>query len=476
MNTLRALFIVLCMFCWISISAFAGNSVVTVPPPNGTDDTAVIQAALDQCVTPNSGCTVQLDAGTYLTKQLFAKDFQGAFKGMGMDVTVIQALPDLPVNQDNPYTAHEPTASNHYPMFILFYGGDINVSDMTIRATEPNQVESYYEQKDFQTTYMWAVLEFMSPSEKMNAVMTRVALEGVRDESGPEYSDRYNATGLSLDPYPPSLDPSPGRLSGIFRVSACRFDTFAEGIFAAVLRDAQLTIGGSPSEGNLIRNCGWGALFYDLDSGVLDFSHNDVSVDGTLALAAFGAGQNFYAFVETPSSILVQHNHIKATGAYQSGIWLVDFGPFSAEGGGKSSDFVISNNEITMGHSQGIPAYAGIQTDFTVGSVISNNRITGSGVFGISVEGDTQCMLKANNVQKLTADAAPIGLMINTWFGSYPASDCTVVAGNTKTDVYDEGVNNTLVGVNNMQGNPPGPAIRDAMKRKMEMTKSMRKF
>jgi len=44
-----------------------------------------------------------------------------------------------------------------------------------------------------------------------------------------------------------------------------------------------------------------------------------------------------------------------------------------------------------------------------------------------------------------------------------------------KTNVYDEGVNNTLVGVNNMQGNPPKPAIRDAMKRKMEMIKFIRK-
>lgn len=41
--------------------------------------------------------------------------------------------------------------------------------------------------------------------------------------------------------------------------------------------------------------------------------------------------------------------------------------------------------------------------------------------------------------------------------------------------MYDEGINNTLVGVNNMQGHPPGPAIRDAMKRRMEMVKSVRR-
>jgi len=45
----------------------------------------------------------------------------------------------------------------------------------------------------------------------------------------------------------------------------------------------------------------------------------------------------------------------------------------------------------------------------------------------------------------------------------------------SKANVYDEGVGNTLVGVNSVQGNPPGPAIRDAMKRKIEMLKSNRR-
>ena len=51
----------------------------------------------------------------------------------------------------------------------------------------------------------------------------------------------------------------------------------------------------------------------------------------------------------------------------------------------------------------------------------------------------------------------------------------TVVGFGNKTNVYDEGVNNTLVGVNSMNGTPPGPAIPDAMKRKMEIIKSLRK-
>ena len=186
--------------------------------------------------------------------------------------------------------------------------------------------------------------------------------------------------------------------------------------------------------------------------------------------------QSFAGPIETPSSFLIQHNRIKASGSYEDGILILDEGFLFGEG--KTGDFVISNNEITIEPSQGTPAYAGIQTDFTVGTVISNNRIVGSGLFGISVEGDTQAMVKANNLQKVTADVAPIGLMTNLWFAPdlvLPTADSTVVGSGDKTNVFDEGINNTLVGVNNMQGNPPGTAIRDAMKRKMEMIKSLRR-
>lgn len=474
MKIIKGLFIVLGVFFGISISAMAAGLVVNVPAPSGGDDTAVVQAALDQCVGPNPGCTVQLAAGTYLTKQLFAKDFHGTFKGKGMDVTIIQALPNLPVSQENLVWNSPPSRDNPYPMLVLFFGGDITVSDMTIRALEPNPVEGWYSgELATPTTLMWGILEFMGES-KMNVVVNRVALEGVHDESQPDY-DHYNATGLSIDPYPPFVGSSPGYLSGTFRVSACRFDTLLEGIFVALLHDARFTIGGSPSEANLIQSCDWGTLFVDLDSSVVDFSHNDVHVVGPGANAGFGAGQRFVGPIETPSSFLVQHNRIKATGSYEDGVFIADQAPGYGEG--KTGDFAISDNTITIEPSANGPALAGIQSDLTEGTVISNNRIVGSGLLGISIEGDTQCMVKGNNVNDVMAEVAPIGLMTNLWFyppDSIPTSNSTVVGSGGKTNVYDEGVSNTLVGVNNMQGNPPGPAIRDAMKRKMELIKSVR--
>ena len=103
---------------------------MSVPLPNGTDDTEAMQLALDQCVSHGAGCTVQLAAGTYLTEQLFAKDFHGIFKGKFAGETRLTAL--------------------------------------------------------------WGVLEFMSQSEKMNVLVTRVALKGAYDGTGSLFG--YNAS------------------------------------------------------------------------------------------------------------------------------------------------------------------------------------------------------------------------------------------------------------------------------------------
>jgi hypothetical protein len=63
--------------------------------------------------------------------------------------------------------------------------------------------------------------------------------------------------------------------------------------------------------------------------------------------------------------------------------------------------------------------------------------------------------------------------MAPIWLGDL-SSNCTVVGSGQKTNVLDEGMDNILTGVNNMQGNPPGPEIHEAMKRKVEMMSQFR--
>jgi hypothetical protein len=388
-----------------------------------------------------------------------------------MGVTIIQALPNLKVSQDKPVWKNPPSLDNKYPMLILFFGGDITVSDMTIRASESNPLVGWWDYKGQKDpfTSMWAILEFMGTST-MNVLVARVALEGKYDESV-EGADHYNATGLSIDPYPPIDYPTPGYLSGTFRVSACRINTVVQGIFAALLHDARLNIGGSPSEGNLIQSCEFGVLLLDLDASVAVLSYNDVGVVGPFAWGGIAAYQRWVFPIDTPSSFLVQQNRVKATGSAEDGIWTMDLAPVYGER--KTGDFVISDNDITMEPSENGIAGDGIESGLSEGTIISNNRIVGSGYAGIGIWGDNQDVIKANNLEEMTVEVYPAQISLMTWDTS-PTNNCTVVGFGNET-VYDEGVNNTVVGVNNMHGNAPGPAIRDAMERKMEMIKSIRR-
>ena len=460
----KTFLLVLVIFFGISVSAYPANFTVNVAAPSGGDDTAAVQLALDQCVAPHpEGCTVQLAAGTYKTQQLFAKDFHGTFKGKGMDVTIIQALP-LTVNQDHPYGLQPPNVSNPYPYLVIFLEGDIVVSEMTLKALDPIPVPGgYYEATGNPANYIFALLGFMGESP-MNVVVDRVGFEGINEVS----TFSWNVvTGPSFEAYPYTI---PNQLPGTFRVSSSRSINNLLGIGFNAIRDAHITIGGSPKAGNVIANCSAGGFFSDLSNSSVVYSHNNASVIGPTAWAGFLAWQGFFTNVEMPTSFLIDHNSFTASGSYEAGIAILDFVDFLF-GGGKKADVVISNNEIVIEPSENGPAYAGMQIVATVGTVISNNRITGSGILGISIEGATQCMVKGNNVNGLTADWVPIAL----WTTVGPTTDSTVVGSGKKTNVYDEGINNTLVGVNNMNGNPPGPAIRDAMKRKMEVIKSLPK-
>jgi|SRR5215831_18569219 len=164
-------------------TAWAGSRTVYVPPPNGTDDTANIQAALDACVAQGPSCTVQLAAGTYLTSQLVTYNFHGTFKGMGQNQTTVEALPDLPVNfPDSVNAACQPNTTDCiWPSLIIFVDGDINISDMTITVPAVPSAQPYLL---FGST-LTALIDIVRVmgKDRTNADIQRVSMEGMPDNS-----------------------------------------------------------------------------------------------------------------------------------------------------------------------------------------------------------------------------------------------------------------------------------------------------
>lgn len=74
---------------------------------------------------------------------------------------------------------------------------------------------------------------------------------------------------------------------------------------------------------------------------------------------------------------------------------------------------------------------------------------------GINGDATTDWFIQGNNVQNVEGLAAPI------WLGE-GTSYYTVIGGSNKTNVWDEGTNNTLTGVTKIKGNHLGQQAREA--------------
>jgi len=94
LKEILALTVLICIVLASTQAVHAASTYVVAP--NGHNDTANIQAALNMCTTGPPSCTVQLLKGTYYVAQITVYGFKGSFVGMGQGVTVIQALPNLP--------------------------------------------------------------------------------------------------------------------------------------------------------------------------------------------------------------------------------------------------------------------------------------------------------------------------------------------------------------------------------------------
>ena len=108
--------------------------------PNGVDDTAELQAALERCSGARRRCVVSLCEGVFRIAPVRVGDFRGVLKGAGRDKTVIRALPDLVVN-DTPidYNREDPLDPNNapWPFLVQFIGGKAKIRDFTIEIPTP---------------------------------------------------------------------------------------------------------------------------------------------------------------------------------------------------------------------------------------------------------------------------------------------------------------------------------------------------
>ena len=97
--------------------------------------------------------------------------------------------------------------------------------------------------------------------------------------------------------------------------------------------------------------------------------------------------------------------------------------------------------------------------------LVTSNKVKGEGFAGISSNWGDGIKIIGNNVQNFTPIELPeYGLVGAPIYLNPDTRNCVVVGGSNQTNVMDFGTDNILTGVNTLHGNPPGPAISDAMR------------
>jgi hypothetical protein len=451
--------------------------------PTGIDDTDNLQCAFDQAVVNGPGSTVKLEEATYyISRTVDVVNFDGFFVGAGKDLTIIRNLDDVPFPLiEEPFPHPEPVF--RYPVLFRFYQdqngspSSLDFSDLTIQVKGKSVPWSYHGLGPFEVMIIIEIVGKVTGVEDFKTSTVNTSFDNMGFEG--EASD-FTFRGVNV-------------VESVY-IHGEAFNEFIDGLWYlkyhkplignhsvtdCTLRNAHAAIGLwniSDSDLRVERSyfeyVDYATLLFDLSNSTVNISRNEIvypRYTGILAAQAklpiLGGDLDPYGELPEPSSILISQNNFYDVSEEADGIGVYDFAFLVGSDG--LLDVVISHNKISLDDT----TYGGIFGMGVQNSVVSNNTLLGAGPTGIylGISGDPVggCTLLGNNVQNLDAYIAPI------WLGP-GTSNCKVVGGSNKTNVWDQGFDNILVGVNNMQGNPLGPEIQEAMQQKMEIIKSMR--
>jgi hypothetical protein len=406
------------------------DSPIFVVSPSGGDDTANIQAAFDDAIAAGPGSIVQLTSGQFYTNEILVENFYGTFKGAG-DLTKIDVLRGLDTTLPGvfgPWGTH----------IFIFSGGDVCIKDLSFEITP------YYPAEPWGAPPGWE--DLLSPILITGDINSRI--KNV-DFSGHEGTALYNPD------HPLYLVKSYNVRAGVVYggglpttgrhiLTKCNFDSLWLGISAFGLMNCEMTINSNSISGGAI-----GIINAECDNSKIEISKNHIET------TFFGGIWVMQPPPRELSQWLIIHNTIKVLSLESDGIALMDFSPT------KSLEVVVSHNKIILDGAN----WGGMWTYGLQDAFISNNIILGEGYYGIGSVAAYNHLMLGNNVQNVDPNWGHIVLL---W-----ASECVVVGGSTKTNVLDiGGLNNLIVGMNNMHDTSLGQEIQEAMEQKKELVQS----
>jgi len=389
--------LVLTVFVFLgpALAAVAAPTERRTVSPSGGDDTAAVQAALDDCPP---GCVVALEAGTFRIAQLVASDFRGEVRGQGRGVTVLEALPALPVNDALPWPwAVAPTPATPWPVLIAFLNGRFSVSDLTVRVPASPATELWFNQGN----PFRELIAVMVTGDHADARFERVDVEGAPGT----YFGRNLIFGiayegiLAVTPGQPTVQPQ-RPIGGSFTASHCAMRWASLGTLLFHVRDLHADV-----SHNTIEDVDIGYFLNEAAATDARFTHNSGSAQDTAVRWMQGVVLDYAG----PSRLEISHNRFEVRDggvrATADGIELRDGGTT------RTATAEVLDNQLTLRPSlppSGMPVRGGLFITGLRAPVVRGNHIEGPAPSGILLAGTDSAEVRDNHVQGVTANGIAV--------------------------------------------------------------------
>jgi hypothetical protein len=437
--------------------------------PNGTDDTQAFTNAFNDAKAAGPGATVKLSEGLF--KIGFVEeicDFNGYFLGAGKEKTIISNLPDLP--------CEEALFDNLNPTLLAFTGGNIIMSDMTIRTNDGDPCaygpvnESFYGDlcdvvvfSDFSSHYVPAYRHINVVVDNVDFIIGSDGGHGVYATPGNVAMPIFIGGNFIS---PTGNEPL---TSGNFSIKRCKFDQGMTGpdLFgldenSVVNIENNIIMGGSQQifigafygtqttiKNNKFRNSTWIDIFIaENEWGSWGYYPNEIPIKRAKFTII---GNDFKSPPGIISLYMKDYYRTVLPDNEFPQLFDVNFNTFNTQEGGIA-----------------------IQSLNNIDAKIWNNKFSGNGAVGVMVEGDEatgtyaeNIKLMGNNFMKANYTDAAVSL------GPY-TKNCMVV-GVATDKVVDLGVNNKVIGVKAQKKGPNyHPEMHGHLKSMQESTMRMR--
>jgi hypothetical protein len=404
--------------------------------PNGSDDTYNLSQAFEQAKNAGPGSTVQLLKGIYTIGILEIRDFKGNFKGAGQGKTIITNREGLPCEEE--------WEKNLMPALLSFVGGNIVMSDMTIRLKDGDPCafgpinESTYGDlccavilADFTTEYIPAVRNIKSEVRNVDFIAGNDGGHGTFGTPGNVCMALYCGANIG---FPGDINPLS---TGVFTISNCYFEQNVAGpdLFGLDERSKVYI------ENNTMNN----GLMQFYAAGLMG---SDVIVRNNKFRNALAADiwidENDYEFY--PNAYPKRRSRYYFTGnEFQSpsgvtSIYMTDYKRTLDPDYKFAQQFNIKEN-VFRTEDGGIA----IQSMNSKDAIILNNKFLGTGTLGVMIDGDATTGTYAENARLLNNNFKNSRYTeASVYLGTF-SRNCIVTG--VKTDrVVDEGVNNSIIG------------------------------